>query len=186
MQAHSQSWTVLWNSGIFSDLLPRKRRRVRRYNRTFWAPWFWIATVGWHWQECLEQQHTSWGVKLHFNPISILTMHWNGSQSTGTPGLAQGGHCRGSVSIPHTSPLLLQDALNPGIHSALVSLFFISHPSLILNSFLKTQSISHTTLLCSLTCKWKLKSKVLNYTTVCTARKASQQFNWNSKTELLN
>lgn len=87
MQAHSQSWTVLWGTGIFSDLLPRKRRRVRRCNRTFWGHlgselslWYGTGRSGW------TSSSPFWDVKPYFNPSSILIMHWNGSQSTGTPG----------------------------------------------------------------------------------------------------
>lgn len=74
-------------------------------------------------------------------------------------GLTQGGHCRGSVSFPNTSPLFLQDTLNPGIHNGLISLFFTYHPPLIPKSFLKIQSISHTILLCSLTRKRNLSAR---------------------------
>lgn len=56
---------------MFSDLLPRKRRRARRPSCAFLrASWFRIVTVVRHWWECLEQQQPLLGCEGFFQAHS--------------------------------------------------------------------------------------------------------------------
>lgn len=104
MQAHSQSWTVLWGTGMFSDLLPRKGSRVSKYNHAFLrASWFWIVTVVWPWQECLDQQQPLLGGKASFQPLLYPhhTLKWLPEHRNTRTDPRRQGLCQHS---PHLTP----------------------------------------------------------------------------------